>query len=239
MRTSWMAPGMWLEQGNQPIQFARGFPSAGTESLMPRGISKSWENWSSLPGTVLSLKLKGPCPENCFSGEQIKAIRGNPFDQLSPWFLYVKSKENKSSFLSVLCGLNAMAYTEPAAHRLSRGRQHTNICWIDEREGSRDEPVRGGRGRERAPAWLRERAEPVALCRELCAGILPVFIKEDLPGKLMKLTRKMLAIEEDRQATVTPFPFNMSADVMGLHPRIHKMDVSALWFSRYCGLMLK
>lgn len=76
MWTSWMAPGMWLEQGNQPIQFARGFPSAGTESLMPQGISKSWENWSSLPRTVLSLKLKGPCPENYFSGEQIKAIRG-------------------------------------------------------------------------------------------------------------------------------------------------------------------
>lgn len=67
--------------------------------------------------------------------------------------------------------------------------------------------MRGGRGRERAPAWLRQRAEPVALCLELCAGILPVFIKEDLPGKLMKLTRKMLAIEEDRQATGNTISF--------------------------------
>lgn len=29
--TSCMAQGMWLEQGNQLIQFARGFPSVGTE----------------------------------------------------------------------------------------------------------------------------------------------------------------------------------------------------------------
>ena len=73
-RTSGMAPGMWLAQGNQLIQFARGFPSVGTESPMPQGISKSWENWSSLPQTVLSLKLQGPCPGNYFSGEQTRTL---------------------------------------------------------------------------------------------------------------------------------------------------------------------
>lgn len=69
----------------------------------------------------------------------------------------------------------------------------------------------------------------------LCTGILPVFIKEDLPGKLRKLTRKMLVIEEDQLQQ--QFPFNMSADVMSLHPRMPRMDVSVLWFSRYCKHM--
>lgn len=76
MWTSCMAPGTQLEQGNQPIQFARGFPSVGTESLMPRGISKSRENWGSLPGIVLTLKLQGQCPGNYFSSEQTSTVGG-------------------------------------------------------------------------------------------------------------------------------------------------------------------
>jgi hypothetical protein len=50
----------------------------------------------------------------------------------------------------------------------------------------------GVEGQGRAACMRHEQS------RWLCTGILPVFIKEELPGKSMKLTRKRLAIEESR-----------------------------------------
>ena len=99
MWTSRMAPGLRLEQGNQPIQFARGFPSVGTESLMPWGISKSRENWDSLPGIVLTLNLQGRCPGNYFNSEQTRKVRGGHIWLGSTWVPHVKRKDNKGPLL--------------------------------------------------------------------------------------------------------------------------------------------
>lgn len=57
--------------------------------------------------------------------------------------------------------------------------------------------MRGEGERERTPALLRHK-QGQRLCVQNCGlGVyLPVLVKEDLPGKLMKSTREMLAIEE-------------------------------------------
>lgn len=59
-----------------PSSLHGGFPSVGIESLMPQGISKSQENWDSLPGIVLTLNLQGRCPGNYFTSEQTRTLGG-------------------------------------------------------------------------------------------------------------------------------------------------------------------
>ena len=54
----------------------------------------------------------------------------------------------------------------------------------------------GGRNNGEWPSTAETQAEPVAMCPELWTGILPVFVKEDWPGKFVKSTRKMLATEK-------------------------------------------
>lgn len=109
--------------------------------------------------------------------------------------------------MRVVRGLNEIAHRKSAGRGLSQGRQNTDICRIDEREGFRNEPVRAGGGRKgERPSTAETQAEPVTICQELWTGILPVFIKEVLPGKFMKSTRKMLATEE-RMGCSSPIAF--------------------------------
>lgn len=109
--------------------------------------------------------------------------------------------------MRIVRGLNEIAHRKSAGCRLSQGRQNTDICGIDEPEGFRNEPVRGGGGRKGERSSIAEtQAEPVAMCPELETGILPVLIKEDWPGKFMKSTRKMLATEE-RMGCSSPISF--------------------------------
>lgn len=109
--------------------------------------------------------------------------------------------------MRVVHGLNEIAHRKSAGRCLSQGRQNTDICRIDEREGFRKEPVRGG-GRKKGerPSTAETQAEPVAMCPELWTGILPVSVKEDWPGKFVKSTRKMLATEK-RVGCSSPISF--------------------------------